>query len=395
MKENLVVADPERSEKTICLAVSPALKALGVKNRCRIFEIPKNIEYIVAEPRMQLYIDYSAEIYGIYLKYISKDDIHVYSIDEVFIDATNYLEFYHVTARDLSKMITEEIYNTLGIRSTCGIGTNMYLAKVALDITAKHADDFIGFLSEETYKKNLWDHRPITDFWRVGNGTANKLARYGIFTMRDVAEADEEFLYRIFGIDAELLIDHAYGIEPTTISDIKRYKAKDNCLTSGQVLMRDYNFEEGRLIVKEMMDLLCLDLSDKELVTNSITLHVGYSNKLDLKPAHGTTSLRSETNNAEVMVEAVSYLYEKIVNPQFPIRRVNITCNRVVKEQYRQFSMFDEEEHTDKNRRIQKTVVNIKKKYGKNSIMKGMNLQEAATTMDRNRQIGGHKSGEK
>ncbi|MBQ4110912.1 MAG: DNA repair protein [Clostridia bacterium] len=395
MKVNLVVADPERSEKTICLAVSPALKALGVKNRCRIFEIPKNIEYIVAEPRMQLYIDYSAKIYGIYLKYISKDDIHVYSIDEVFIDATNYLEFYHTTARDLSKMITDEIYNTLGIRSTCGIGTNMYLAKVALDITAKHADDFIGFLSEETYKKTLWDHRPLTDFWRVGNGTANRLARYGIFTMRDIAGADEDFLYRIFGIDAELLIDHAYGIEPTTIADIKSYKAKANCLTSGQVLMRDYNFEEGRLIVKEMMDLLCLDLSDKDLVTNSITLHVGYSNKLDLKPAHGTTSLRSETNNAEVMVDAVSYLYEKIVNPKFPIRRVNITCNHVVEEQFRQFSMFDEEEHTDKNRRIQKTVVNIKKKYGRNSIVKGMNLQDAATTMDRNRQIGGHKSGEK
>lgn len=263
MTANLVVADLARSEKTICLAITPAMKKLGIRNRCRIFEIPPNVKYIAAPPRMKKYIDYSADIYAIYLKYISKDDIHVYSIDEAFLDVTDYLELYHMTPRELGGRIMDDIYSTFGIRATCGIGTNLYLAKIALDITAKRNKDFIGELTEESYQKTLWNHKPLTDFWRIGPGTAKKLANYGIYTMGDIANANEEFLYRLLGVDAELLIDHAWGKEPTTIADIKSYHSKSNSLTSGQVLMRDYEFEEGKLIVKEMMDLLCLDMVDK------------------------------------------------------------------------------------------------------------------------------------
>ena len=272
MTTNLVVADPERSEKTICLAVSPSLKALGVHNRCRVFEIPKNIKYIMAEPRMQKYIDYAAEIYAIYLKYVSPDDIHVYSIDEVFMDVTKYLVLYQTDAKSLAKRIMDDVLCKIGVRAACGIGTNLYLAKIALDITAKHAEDFIGILDEETYRKTLWDHRPLTDFWRVGPGIAARLESKMLYTMGAVARAPEELLYRMFGIDAELLIDHAWGREPVTIADIKAYRSKTNCLTSGQVLMRDYSFEEGELIVKEMMDQLCLEMADKGVATDSITL---------------------------------------------------------------------------------------------------------------------------
>ena len=288
MTVNLVVADPERSDKTICLAITPAMKKLGIKNRCRLFEIPPSVKYHIAPPRMQLYIDYSAEIYGIYLKYIAKEDIHVYSIDEAFMDITDYLQLYGISARELGQRIMKDIFDTLGIRATCGIGTNLYLAKVALDITAKHSPDFIGELTEESYCRLLWDHRPLTDFWRVGAGTARKLEGYGICTMGVLAKTDEDFLYRIFGIDAELLIDHAWGREPVTISDIKAYKPQTNCLCSGQVLMQDYSFEDGKLIVKEMTDLLCLDMVEKGLITGSLTLHVGYSNQLHLPAAHGT-----------------------------------------------------------------------------------------------------------
>ena len=258
MTTRLVVADPTRTDKTICLAVSPALKALGVKNRCRVFEIPKTIDYIMAPPRLQKYIDYSAEIYGIYLKYISKDDIYVYSIDECFMDITKYLKLYNKTPRKMAMFLMDEITREVGVRATAGIGTNLYLAKVALDITAKHAPDFIGELDEMSYRTKLWDHKPITDFWRIGPGTARRLAKYGIYTMGDITLADEDLLYKVFGIDAELLIDHAWGYEPTEIKHIKAHKPKTNSLSRGQVLMRDYKFDEGRLIVKEMMELLAL-----------------------------------------------------------------------------------------------------------------------------------------
>lgn len=394
MTANLVVADLARSEKTICLAITPAMKKLGIRNRCRIFEIPPNVKYIAAPPRMKKYIDYSADIYAIYLKYISKDDIHVYSIDEAFLDVTDYLELYHMTPRELGGRIMDDIYSTFGIRATCGIGTNLYLAKIALDITAKRNKDFIGELTEESYQKTLWNHKPLTDFWRIGPGTAKKLANYGIYTMGDIANANEEFLYRLLGVDAELLIDHAWGKEPTTIADIKSYHSKSNRLTSGQVLMRDYEFEEGKLIVKEMMDLLCLDMVDKNLMTKSITLHIGYSNQLHMNPAHGTVSLDEETNADRIILPAIASLYERIVNPNFPIRRVTLSCNNVIPEEYHQYSFFLDAAELERNRKMQKAVLEIKNKFGKNAILKGMNLEEGAMTRERNHQIGGHKSGE-
>lgn len=394
MTANLVVADLARSEKTICLAITPAMKKLGIRNRCRIFEIPPNVKYIAAPPRMKKYIDYSADIYAIYLKYISKDDIHVYSIDEAFLDVTDYLELYHMTPRELGGRIMDDIYSTFGIRATCGIGTNLYLAKIALDITAKRNKDFIGELTEESYQKTLWNHKPLTDFWRIGPGTAKKLANYGIYTMGDIANANEEFLYRLLGVDAELLIDHAWGKEPTTIADIKSYHSKSNSLTSDQVLMRDYEFEEGKLIVKEMMDLLCLDMVDKNLMTKSITLHIGYSNQLHMNPAHGTVSLDEETNADRIILPAIASLYERIVNPNFPIRRVTLSCNNVIPEEYHQYSFFLDAAELERNRKMQKAVLEIKNKFGKNAILKGMNLEEGAMTRERNHQIGGHKSGE-
>lgn len=393
MTTNLVVADPERSEKTICLAITPAMKALGIPNRCRVFQIPKDVEYIMAEPRMQKYIDYAAEIYAIYLKYIAKEDIHVYSIDEAFMDVTEYLSLYGKTARELGIQIMNDIYKKVGVRATCGIGSNLYLAKIALDITAKHAKDFIGELDEESYIKTLWSHRPLTDFWRVGAGTAKTLERYGIKTMRDIAEADEDFLYKQFGVDAELLIDHAWGRETVTIADIKSYKPKNNSISSGQVLMRDYEFEEGKLIVKEMVDLMCLDLLDKNLITDSITLHIGYTNTMDKSPAHGTVALPMETNADMIIIPEVVKLYEQIVDRYVPIRRLNITCNRVVEETYRQYNLFADMDELERNRKVQTAMLDIKKKFGKNAILKGMNLEESATTRERNRQIGGHKSG--
>lgn len=394
MTTNLVVADPERTDKTICLAITPAMKKLGISNRCRVFQIPKDVSYIMAEPRMQKYIDYAAEIYAIYLKYIAKEDIHVYSIDEVFMDVTEYLSLYKKTARELGVQMMEDVYRQLGIRATCGIGTNLYLAKIALDITAKHSSDFIGELDETDYIKRLWNHKPLTDFWRVGAGTARTLERYGIRTMKDIAEADEDFLYKIFGVDAELLIDHAWGRETVTIEDIKRYRPKNNSISSGQVLMRDYEFEEGRLIVKEMADLLCLDLLDKNLVTDSITLHVGYSNTIAKLPAHGTAALPMETNADVIIIPELTRLYEQIVDRYTPIRRLNITCNRVMEEAYVQYNLFADMDELERNRKVQTAMLDIKKKFGKNAILKGMNLQEGATTRERNRQIGGHKSGD-
>ena len=393
MTTNLAVADLSRTEKTICLAITPAMKAFGISNSCRIFEIPKHIKYIAAVPRMQLYIDYAAEIYGIYLKYISKEDIHVYSIDEAFMDVTDYLTLYDMSARELGKTILNEIYVNLGIRATCGIGSNLYLTKVALDLTAKHAEDFIGELNEESYRETLWNHKPLTDFWRIGKGIARKLENAGIYTMKDVANADEDFLYHLFGVDAELLIDHAWGREPVTIADIKSYRAQSNCLSGGQVLSCSYGFEDGKLIVKEMADLLCLDLVEKGLVTKSVTLHIGYDNRLGASPAHGTLSLDDETSADILIVPAVEKLYERIVNPTLTIKRVNLTFNHVIPEEFHQYSFFTDAESLEKNRKIQKAVLSIKNKYGKNAILKGMNLEEHATTRERNTQIGGHRSG--
>ena len=392
MKTNLVVADPERERGTICLAVSPSMKALGVSNRCRVFQIPPNIKYIMAPPRMQLYIDYSARIYEIYLKYIAKEDIHVYSIDEAFLDVTNYLDLYRMSAIDLGKRIMEDIKKDIGVVATCGIGTNLYLAKVALDITAKHSKNFIGYLDEELYQQTLWNHRPLTDFWRVGPGIARRLEGVGLFTMGDIVRADEKLLAKLLGIDSEYLIDHAWGREPVTMEEIKSYKAKTNCLSSGQVLMHEYNYEDGLVIVKEMTDLLCLDLVEKNLVTNSISLYVGYI-KNTIDSVNSSVTMSVTTNSVRIITKYMTELYERIVNPSVPIKRFNISFNNLVDEAYEQYDLFTNPAEPEKDRKIQTAVLDIKKKFGKNAILKGMDLQQNATTIERNRQIGGHKSG--
>ena len=392
MTTRLVVADPERSDKTICLAVSPAMKALGVHNRCRVFEIPKNIDYIMAVPRMQKYLEYSARVYAIYLKYISKDDIHVYSVDEAFMDVTEYLNLYHMTARQLGQCILDDIYTTLGLRATCGIGSNLFLTKVALDITAKHAKDFIGELDEKSYRETLWEHTPLTDFWRIGPGIAKKLMTYGMLTMKDIATGDEDLLYKLFGVNAELLIDHAWGRESVTIRDIKAYSSASHSLTQGQVLMSDYSFDMGLVIAKEMMDVMCLDMVDKGLVSKSFTLVVGYAKGCPLPAAKGTFSFDTETNASIMLIPAISDLYSKIVNPDYKVRRMYVVANNVIPEEYTQYSFFMPAGDLEKDRKVQKAVLEIKNKFGKNAILKGLNFEEGATTKDRNKQIGGHKA---
>lgn len=389
----LVVADPERSEKTICLAVSPALKQMGVPNRCRVFQIPKEIPYKMAPPRMQLYIDYAAEIYGVYLKYIAKEDIQVYSIDEAFLDVTDYLHLYQMTAVELGRKIMQDILDTTKIPAACGVGTNLYLAKVALDILAKHETDRIAYLDEARYREKLWKHKPLTDFWRVGRGTVERLSNMGICTMEEIVHARESLLYKSFGIDAELLIDHAWGREPVTIADIKAYRPKNTSLSSGQVLPRDYSYEEGILVVKEMADLLCLDLVDQGLVTSHISLVIGYSNQKCFEPARGSTTLRSATSSNRRLLSYVEQLYRRIVRPGAYIRRITLTYTGVMTEDYQQFDLFSDPEETEKDVKAQRAVISIKQRYGRNAILKGMNLEESATTIERNGQIGGHKSG--
>ena len=380
------------TEDKICLAVSPSLKALGVKNRCRIKEIPKNIKHIVAMPRMQLYIDCAAEIYAVFLKYIAPEDIHVYSIDESFLDVTPYLTMYGMTAKEIAQMIIKDVKDTVGTICTCGIGTNLYLAKIALDIKAKHAADFIGVLDEETYRAELWDHRPLTDFWQIAAGKANRLRNHGITTMREVAMMDEDYLYDWFGIDAELLIDHAWGRESTTIADIKAYKSKSKSLSSGQVLMRDYKYDEGLIVAKEMMDQLCLDMAAKKLATDSVSLYVGYSHTQGVPGSGGTAKLGTETNTASMLVPAIQTLYRRVVDPKYAIRRVCLSCNNVVEDRgVLQLNMFEDTTKQLRDKALQEAMLGIRAKYGKNSILKGMNYAPAATGRERNMQIGGHR----
>ena len=479
LNTNLVVADSSRTEKTICLAVSPSLKKFGISGRARLFEVVQkvkevNIErkrkllgqkfigesyledelnkcpelevaYIAAPPRMALYLEYSTRIYDVYLKYIAPEDMHVYSIDEVFMDVTHYLNTYRMTAKELATKIIKNVYEETGITATAGIGTNLYLCKVAMDIMAKRVAPENGVriaeLDEMSYRKLLWNHRPLTDFWRVGQGYRKKLESVGLYTMGDVARCsignanefyNEDLLYKLFGINAELLIDHAWGWEPTTIELIKAYKPSTNSMSSGQVLQCPYDFEKGKLIVQEMMDLLVLDLVDKRLVTDQIVLTIGYDieNLTDAsisknykgeittdrygrktpKHAHGTTNLQIPTSSTKLITDAVMELYDRIVNPKLLIRRVTVTANHLVDESlianniaYEQLDLFTdyetlqkqhekEKEALDKERKLQMAMLDVKKKYGKNAILKGMNLQEGATTIERNRQIGGHKA---
>ncbi len=392
MTTRLVVADPERQEGTICLAITPAMKALGVKNRCRVFQIPKNIDYIMAPPRMQKYIDYSAEIYGVYLKYISPDDIHVYSIDEVFMDVQPYMKRYNRTAKEIALMLMEEVRENVGVRATAGVGTNLYLTKIALDVTAKHSPDNIGELDEESYKQKLWDHRPLTDFWRIGKATAKTLEGMGIRTMRQLAHADEDMLYKKFGVDAELLIDHAWGREPVQMEHIKNFRSKSTSLTSGQVLMRDYTVAEARLIVAEMVDSICIDMASKCVLTESVSLSIGYSHNTPGETSRGTAHFTDPTDSYSEIAGQVLKVYDCIVNRKCKVRRMNISCNDL-KEGNRQLTITDIFEEK-KDKKIQKAMLDIKNRFGKSAVFRARDLQEEATALDRHKQIGGHKSGE-
>lgn len=480
MTTNLVVADESRTEKTICLAVSPSLKSYGIPGRPRLFEVVQKIkevnaarqrkapgrrfagsssdynelkirpdlavDYIVAPPQMARYMEISTQIYNIYLKYIAPEDMHVYSIDEVFMDVTSYLNTYRLSARELAMKIILDVLHTAGITATAGIGTNLYLCKVAMDIEAKHIPPDkngvrIAELDEMSYRRKLWSHRPLTDFWRVGKGYANKLEQNGIFTMGDVARCsigkpneyyNEDLLYKLFGVNAELLIDHAWGWEPCTIADIKAYKPESNSIGSGQVLQYPYDFEKAKLVVKEMTDALVLDLVEKGLVTNQLTLTVGYDieNLTDQnrrkkyhgevktdrygrkipKHAHGTANLEGYSSSTKQIMAAMLGLFDRIVDKNLLIRRLNVTANRVIDEksmpkppQYQQMDFFTdyaaeqekqkaEQAELAREKKIQEAMIDIKKRFGKNAVLKGTNLSEGATGKDRNNQIGGHKA---
>lgn len=466
MKTNLVVADKERTEKTICLAVSPSLKEYGLSGRSRLFEVIQKVKeinlerkeknlnhrfigksydseelknnynlelsYIIARPRMAYYIEYSTRIYNIYLKYFSSEDILVYSIDEVFCDVTHYLKTYKMTARELVTKIVKEIYETTGISATAGIGTNLYLCKIAMDIGAKHVVPDkngvrIAELSEMSYRKLLWNHKPITDFWRIGKGYSEKLAKYGIYTMGDIARVsinNEEILYKLFGINAELLIDHSWGWEPCTIKTIKEYKPENKSISIGQVLGEAYNYEDTKIIIKEMAEQLSLDLVKKNLVTSQIVLTIGYDienlrnpliknsyngeikydgyGRKIPKHAHGTINLEYKTSSTKTIVDFAVKLYEKIINKQFLVKRINLVVNNVINEldnlkdnSYEQMSLFNDYEKIEKSaffeKNIQNTIIKIKQKYGKNAILKCIDLHKKATAIERNGQIGGHR----
>ncbi|MEG1146468.1 MAG: DNA repair protein [Bacilli bacterium] len=386
---NLVVADPDRQTGTLCLAISPKMKAQGIKNRCRIYEIPKEIKYIMAKPRMSKYIEYSSQIYSIYLRFISSSDIHVYSIDEVFIDATNYLALYKLDAISLAKKLINEVYKETGITAAAGIGTNMYLTKIALDITAKHTKDNIGYLNQQLFLKELSNHVPLTDFWGIGKGISERLKKYGIYDMEGIRNIDPKKLYKEFGINAEILIDHSNGIEPCTIEDIKIYKPKNNSTSIGQVLHKDYNFIDAKTILKEMIDLLSLDLIDKELLAGKIGITIGYK-----RGTIGSTgcsySLENSTNSYKDLEEKFMYIYNKTTDTDIPIRKITVYASSFTKIGIEQLDLFHESNHLEM--KLEKTMNDLKKKFGKNSILRGISYTESGTARERNKQIGGHNA---
>lgn len=424
----LVVADESRTEKTICLAVSPALKAYGIPGRARLYEViekAKEIkkDFIIAPPRMAYYMRYSARIYNVYLKFIAPEDIFAYSIDEVFIDATSYLKMYKTTARELAQKLLKAVLDETGITATAGIGTNMYLAKVAMDIVAKHAEPDengarIAELNEKTYREKLWGHTPLTDFWRVGKGYTRRLEAVGLRTMGDIAlcsERDEDYLYNMFGVNAELLIDHAWGYEPCEMKDVKAYRPKNNSFSSGQVLKEPYSFEKARVVASEMAEEVALSLLRKKLTTDQVILTIGYD-KSSLrkhqgettkdfygrtvpKPAHGSQNLKIGTSSSSIILNAVITLFDKNVDKNLFVRRITIDVNHILPEtdepkshQLDLFTDYDEENaKLGKEKRVGEAIINIKRRYGKNAILKGINFEEGATGRERNMQIGGHK----
>lgn len=388
-KVNLAVADKERGKGASCLAISPKLKALGIKNRCRLFEIPSYLDLIIAKPRMKLYMQYAANIYEIYLKYVCDDDIHVYSIDEVFLDISTYFKLYRKTPLQMARMIIDDIFETTGITATAGIGSNLYLSKVALDISAKHNPSNIGILNEHLYKQTLWHHQPITDFWHVGRGIAKRLAKYQIFDMAGVAFCDEKILYQEFGVNAKYLIDHAWGKEPTTIAQIKKYQPENNSISHSQVLFEDYSYEDALLAMKEMVELKVLDLVEQHLVTRHIALYVGYSNK-KIKATGGSLKIGVCTNSYRILLSEFITLYKRTTHLNCPIRRLGISFGGVIDEKYEAYDLFTDYQEIEKERKLQEALINIKGRYGKNAIFKGMDLLEKATTLKRNKLIGGH-----
>lgn len=388
---NLVVADETRGKGTICLAVSPKMKMLGVKNRCRLYEIPPNIKYIMAKPRMKKYIEYSANIYAIYLKYLAKDDIYVYSIDEAFLDVTNYLKLYKMNEIELAKTILKDIYNTYGLTATVGIGTNLYLAKVALDIMSKHTPTNIGYLDEELYKRKLWHHKPLTDFWQIGRGIEARLNKKRIYDMYDIAHTNPQILYKEFGVNAEFLIDHSWGKETCTIKDIKNYKTKNLSISNSQVLFEDYSFENARLVLKEMVELNSIKLVEKNLITDKIGLYIGYSKNI-INSTGGSMKLTNYTNTYSDLMAYFLKLYDSTTNKTVPIRRIGVSFNRLVSDEAQQLSLFENQEKITKERKIELAISNIKQKLGKNAIVRGMDLENGATTILRNKLIGGHNA---
>lgn len=390
-KINLVVADPTRGGGAITLAATPAIKKLGVPSRGRIFEIPKNISYKIAPPRMKLYMEYSAKIYKIFLKYISSEDIHVYSIDESFLDITTYLKLYNMKAKQLAQTILDDIYNETGITATVGIGTNLFLTKVALDITAKHAPDNMGYLDEDLFKQLIWHHKPITDIWMIGPGTAKRLAKFGIDDLYGIAHYPEQPLYKMFGVNAEYLIDHAWGVEPTEIKDIKAYQPSSNSISNSQILFEDYNYQDAFLVMKEMVESNVLLLTEKHLVTNHIALSIGYSKNIR-KPSRGSCKITNTTNSYRLLLQEFVNLYIRIVDPTYPVRQIAISFGNVVNECYEQLDLFADYEQIEKEKRVQEALVTIKNKYGKNAVLKGMNFCGKATQRKRNGLVGGHNA---
>ena len=388
---NLVVADAARGSGAITLAITPAMKKLGVKNRCRIFEIPGHIEYITAKPRMKRYMEVSAQIYGIYLQYISPEDIHVYSIDECFIDAAPYLHTYGKTPREMAVMLMEAVMTQTGICATAGVGTNMFLAKLALDITAKHAPDNIGELDEDSFKQQLWHHRPITDIWSIGRGIARRLAKYGVYDLHGITLMDEKLLHREFGKNARYLIDHAHGRETCTIKDIQSYEKKSASLSHGQILFEDYNFEDALLIVKEMVDVLTLEMVQKHLVGSSIALSVNYSKEI-VPPTGGSRRIGEYTNSYKTLSGYFEKLYRETTRKNAPLRKLSVCVADVVDDSYTTVNLFISNDEVMRERKLQETVLAIKDKYGKNAILKGMNYFERSTARERNKTVGGHNS---
>jgi len=390
--KNLVVADPERSQTTICLAVSPALKAQGVPGRCRLFEIPKDLTFEIKPPRMKRYMEVSTHIYSLYLRYVSPQDIHVYSIDECFIDATPYLSLYHMDAVSFAKTLTKTVFDDTGICATVGIGTNLFLAKVALDITAKHDHDGIGILDETSFKQEIWFHQPITDIWNIGVGIARRLAKYGVYNLAGVCAMEESTLYKEFGVNAEYLIDHAWGQEPCTIEQIHSYVPEGHSLMNGQILPCDYNQEETRMVMHEMVDASILELVQKGLVAESISLSIGYARRYLHARTGGTRKIGRLTNSARILKQHFEALFDETTDDDLAIRRISIGFGGLLPEKYATTTLFDNVEAELKERHRQQAIIAIREKFGKNAMLKGISLQEKATARERNNQIGGHRA---